>query len=115
LPDAPARTVTVTVLEKKGKDSFKTTEVEVSTDQDMRSALLAAGIDVYTLRGKLTNCGGGASCGTCKVDVVEGGALCNGVSGREDRKLNGQPESWRLACSLQVFGDGVTIQTKPQA
>jgi len=114
LPDAPVRTVTVTVMEKNGKDSFKTTEVEVSTDQDMRSALQAAGIDVYTLRGKLTNCGGGASCGTCKVDVVEGGGLCNGVSGREDRKLDGQPESWRLACQLKVLGD-VTIRTKPQA
>lgn len=113
LPESPPRTVTVTVQEKAGK-GWKTTELAVSTDEDLRSALLAAGIDVYTLRGKLTNCGGGASCGTCKVDVIEGGAVCNGLSGREDRKLDGQPESWRLACQLKVFGD-VTVRTKPQA
>lgn len=113
LPKSPPRTVTVTVQEKAGK-GWKTTELEVSTEDDFRTALLAAGIDVYTLRGKLTNCGGGASCGTCKVDVLEGGAVCNGVSGREDRKLDGQPESWRLACQLKAFGD-VTIRTKPQA
>lgn len=113
LPDSPPRIVTVTVQEKAGK-GWKTTDLQVSTDEDLRTALLAAGIDVYTLRGKLTNCGGGASCGTCKVDVIEGGGLCNGLSGREDRKLDGQPESWRLACQLKVFGD-VTVRTKPQA
>eukprot|EP00166_Cyanidium_caldarium_P001408 ctg_1721.g408 len=32
----------------------------------------ANNVDVYTLRGKLTNCGGGGQCGTCVVDVVEG-------------------------------------------
>ncbi|GAB0494079.1 hypothetical protein MMPV_005369 [Pyropia vietnamensis] len=113
LPESPPRTVTVTVLEKAGKE-MKSTELQVSTDTDLRSALLDAGIDVYTLRGKLTNCGGGASCGTCKIDVVEGSSMCNGLSGREDRKLDGQPESWRLACQLKVFGD-VTVRTKPQA
>lgn len=113
ISESPPRTVTVTVEEKAGK-GVKTTQLQVSTEEDVRTALQAAGIDVYTLRGKLTNCGGGASCGTCKVDVLEGGAQCNGVSGREDRKLDGQPESWRLACQLKVYGD-VTIRTKPQA
>lgn len=88
--------------------------VEVDSDTDLREALLAKGVDVYTLGGKLRNCGGGGQCGTCLISVEEGAYYAGVRTPREEFLLANKPESWRLACRTKVTGD-VTIRTKPQA
>mmetsp|Transcript_9854 Transcript_9854/g.20702 ORF Transcript_9854/g.20702 Transcript_9854/m.20702 type:complete len:132 (-) Transcript_9854:2180-2575(-) len=39
------------------------TVVDVAADQNLRIALMASNIDLYTLGGKLRNCGGNGACG----------------------------------------------------
>lgn len=104
---AQTSTYTVKVIEGNNKE----TTIEVDRDTDLRKALLANKIDVYTLKGKLTNCGGGGQCGTCLISVEEG--YTNGRTPREEHLLESKPANWRLACRTLISGD-VTIRTKPQ-
>lgn len=51
-----------------------------------------------------------ANCGTCRVEVAEGLALCEPPTAREERvaKVFNDPPTVRLACQLRVrAGDGV--------
>ncbi|KAI3749448.1 hypothetical protein L2E82_20060 [Cichorium intybus] len=52
--------------------------------------------------GKVMNCGGGGSRGTCIVEVVEGTELLNERTNTELKYLKKKPESWRLACQTIV-------------
>eukprot|EP00871_Galdieria_phlegrea_P003012 jgi/Galph1/3711/GphlegSOOS_G2344.1 len=82
--------------------------------ENLRKVLRKNKVDVYTLGGKLRNCGGAGQCGTCIVDVVEG--LYNNTSPRTRREeilLQNKPESWRLSCCTNVLGP-LNIRTKPQ-
>lgn len=90
------------------------TVVEVDAETDLRKALLDAKVDLYTLKGKITNCGGGGSCGTCVVAVEEGVYSVGGRTPKEDRMLKGKPSNWKLACRTTLTGD-CTIRTKPKA
>ena len=92
----------------------RSTIVEVDSDTNLRRALLDAKVDLYTLGGKLRNCGGAGQCGTCLINVKEGIYNTNGRTPREEFLLEDQPNTWRLACRTLVHGD-VTVQTKPQA
>lgn len=92
--------------------SNSTVVVDVDRDVDMRSALLEAAVDVYTLRGKLTNCGGMGQCGTCLVSVEQNFHNVNERNAREEKRLKDHPE-WRFACCTYIDGP-VTIRTKPQ-
>ena len=47
-------------------------EAVVAQGANLREKALQNGIDLYTLKGKLTNCGGYGQCGTCLVEIVEG-------------------------------------------
>jgi ferredoxin len=58
------------------------------------------------------SCGGGGSCGTCAVDVVEGMQNCNPKGPAEKKLLGNKKESIRLSCCTRVTGP-VTIKTKP--
>lgn len=87
--------------------------IEVPEDTDLRQAMLSNGIDVYTLSGKLLNCGGGGQCGTCLISIEDGAYNASERSDSEESKLAGKPDPWRLACQTIVDGD-VTIRTKPQ-
>ncbi|KAK4537355.1 hypothetical protein CDCA_CDCA12G3380 [Cyanidium caldarium] len=104
--------VQITVYEK---GSSEPRVIEVPRGANLRKALLENNVDVYTLRGKLTNCGGGGQCGTCVVDVVEGAGFLTPRGVRETRLLTdkGRPDAWRLSCCLRVEGP-VTVRTKPQ-
>ncbi|KAK3010444.1 hypothetical protein RJ639_010653 [Escallonia herrerae] len=70
--------------------------------------------------GKLMNCGGGGSCGTCIVEVIDGKELLNERTNTELRYLKKarKPESWRLACQTIVGNKEnsgkVVVQTLPQ-
>ena len=47
-------------------------EAIVAQGANLRQKALENKIDIYTLKGKLTNCGGYGQCGTCVVEIVEG-------------------------------------------
>ncbi|CAN0523443.1 unnamed protein product [Ectocarpus sp. 12 AP-2014] len=71
-------------------------------------------IDIYPLQGKIYNCGGGGSCGTCAVNVKAGAQNCSPKGPGEKKLLDKKksPDSYRLSCCTMVSGP-VTVQTKP--
>jgi ferredoxin len=79
---------------------------------NLREKALQNGIDIYTLKGKLTNCGGYGQCGTCIVEIVEGMENLSPKTPFEQRKLKRKPENYRLACQTLVNGP-VSVKTKP--
>ena len=50
-----------------GEPIEKTIQIQALKGQTMRNVLLDAGVDLYDIRGKATNCGGAGQCGTCVV------------------------------------------------
>ncbi|MDB9495278.1 2Fe-2S iron-sulfur cluster-binding protein [Spirulina major CS-329] len=88
-------------------------DVVAADGANLRQKALENRVDLYTLRGKLTNCGGAGQCGTCIVEVLSG---MNNLSERtetEQKKLKKKPDTYRLACQTLVNGP-VTVRTKPQ-
>jgi ferredoxin len=87
-------------------------EVFAINGDNLREKALQNSIDLYTLKGKLTNCGGYGQCGTCIVEIVEGMDNLSPKTDFEQRKLKRKPESYRLACQTLVNGP-VSVKTKP--
>ncbi len=87
-------------------------EVIAADGANLREKALQNGIDIYTLKGKLTNCGGYGQCGTCIVEIVEGMENLSPKTPFEQRKLKRKPENYRLACQTLVNGP-VSVKTKP--
>ncbi|KAL8138384.1 hypothetical protein V2J09_004385 [Rumex salicifolius] len=96
----------------------------VSGEKLLRNIMTENKIELYGTYGKVTNCGGGGSCGTCIVEIVEGKDLLNERTDTELRylkkasKLPPKPESWRLACQTIVGNKEnsgkVVVQRLPQ-
>ncbi|KAG5190166.1 ferredoxin, partial [Tribonema minus] len=107
---APAKSkgIEVTVQQKY----FKDTVVAMEQPGNLRKALMGAGIEIYPLQGKIYNCGGGGSCGTCTVNVVAGGNNCSPKGPAEKKLLGNKPETYRLSCCTKVNGN-ITVATKP--
>lgn len=89
-------------------------EVVASNDANLRLKAIENGIDIYTLIGKMTNCGGYGQCGTCIVEIVEGLENLSPRTEVENRKLKKKPANYRLACQALVKGP-VSVNTKPKA
>ena len=87
--------------------------VLVTGGENLRDKALQNGIDLYTFKGKLTNCGGYGQCGTCMVEITEGMENLSPKTSFEEKKLRKKPSSYRLACQTLVNGS-VTVRTKPQ-
>lgn len=87
-------------------------EVVSASGANLRFKALENGIDLYTLMGKMMNCGGYGQCGTCIVEVVEGMENLSPRTEVENRKLKKKPATYRLACQTLVNGP-VSIVTKP--
>ncbi|WP_159783006.1 2Fe-2S iron-sulfur cluster-binding protein [Sodalinema gerasimenkoae] len=87
-------------------------EVVAADGANLRIKALENKVDVYKTWGKLTNCGGYGQCGTCIVEVIEGMENLSPPTETEKRKLRKKPDSYRLACQVQVNGE-VSIKTKP--
>jgi ferredoxin len=111
-PPGSTQKVKITVYEK-GKGEPRVLEAPVGSN--LRKVLLENKVDVYTLRGKLTNCGGGGQCGTCIVDIIDGQLNTNPRGWRETRIFENKksPETWRLSCCTKVEGP-ITLRTKPE-
>ena len=87
-------------------------EAIVAQGANLRQKALENKIDIYTLKGKLTNCGGYGQCGTCVVEIVEGVENLSPRTDFEQKVLRKKPESFRLACQTLVNGP-VSVKTKP--
>lgn len=87
-------------------------EVIAADGANLREKALQNGIDLYTFKGKMMNCGGYGQCGTCIVEVVDGIENLSPRTEVEKRKLKKRPDSYRLACQALVNGP-VIIKTKP--
>ncbi|VAH10820.1 unnamed protein product [Triticum turgidum subsp. durum] len=97
----------------------------VSGDKLLRDVMVENKIELYALQGKLMNCGGGGSCGTCIVEsvnlcaqIIDGKELLSPRTDAENRYLKKRscdltvhsaprclcqkPESWRLTCQTIV-------------
>ncbi len=80
---------------------------------NLREKAMQNGIDLYTLKGKLMNCGGYGQCGTCIVEIAAGMENLSPRTEVEQRKLRKYPESYRLSCQTLVNGP-VQVVTKPK-
>jgi ferredoxin len=89
------------------------TEIVVADGANLRFKALENRVDLYTLGGKLMNCGGYGQCGTCVVEVVAGAENLSPRTAVEERKLKKWPANCRLACQTLVNGP-VTVVTKPK-
>ena len=88
-------------------------EIIAADGANLRIKALEKQIDLYTLMGKMMNCGGYGQCGTCIVEVVDGIENLSPRTDAEKRILKKKPDSYRLACQTMVNGP-VTIKTKPK-
>ena len=88
-------------------------EIIAADGANLRFKAMENGIDLYTLLGKMTNCGGYGQCGTCVVEIVEGIENLSPRTKVEERKLRKRPANCRLACQTIVNGP-ITVQTKPK-
>jgi ferredoxin len=86
--------------------------VFAAAGDNLRLKALENGIDLYTLKGKLMNCGGYGQCGTCIVEIVEGAANLSARTDVENRKLKKRSDNCRLACQALIQGP-VSVSTKP--
>jgi ferredoxin len=87
-------------------------EVIAADGANLRFKALENNIDIYTLMGKMMNCGGYGQCGTCIVEIVDGMENLSPKTEVELRKLKRKPESYRLACQAMVNGP-ISVNTKP--
>ena len=88
-------------------------DVVVAQGANLRQKALENGIDLYTLKGKLMNCGGYGQCGTCLVEITAGMENLSPKTAFEEKVLRKKPESYRLACQAMVNGP-VSVNTKPK-
>ncbi|MEO0948963.1 MAG: 2Fe-2S iron-sulfur cluster-binding protein [Cyanobacteria bacterium J06641_5] len=89
-------------------------EVFAADNTNLREKAVEGGADLYTLKGKLMNCGGYGQCGTCKVAIVSGLENLSSRTSIEERRLKKYPSNFRLACQTRVLKGNVTVQAKPQ-
>lgn len=89
-------------------------EVVAADGANLRIKAMENAIDIYTLYGKMMNCGGYGQCGTCIVEITEGIEHLSPRTPVEDRKLKKKPANYRLACQALVNGS-ISVVTKPQS
>ncbi len=87
-------------------------EIEASLGSNLRFKAQENDIDLYTFMGKLAQCGGYGQCGTCVVDIVEGGENLSPRTAAEEKLLRKRPSSCRLACQTIIQGPA-SVETKP--
>ncbi|KAJ3683776.1 hypothetical protein LUZ60_014003 [Juncus effusus] len=94
------------------------TATAVSGEKLLRNIMNENKMELYAAYGKVMNCGGGGSCGTCIVEIVDGKELLNERTNTENKYLKKKPESWRLACQTIVGNKEnsgqVVVQRLPQ-
>ncbi|BBA80137.1 ferredoxin [cyanobacterium endosymbiont of Rhopalodia gibberula] len=87
-------------------------DVVAAQGVNLRERALQNQIDLYTLKGKLINCGGHGQCGTCIVEIIEGIENLSPRTDFEQRILKKKPDNYRLSCQTLV-NELVKVKTKP--
>jgi len=98
----------------KVMEKSRCTVVGAKKGDNLRTQLKDAKVDIYTLKGKLQNCGGNGACGLCRIDVLENPQSLTPRTPKEEVMLKKYPASWRLACRTTVQGPGLVVETKPE-
>jgi len=88
-------------------------EIVVADGANLRFKAIENRVDIYTLTGKMMNCGGYGQCGTCVVAIEEGMENLSPRTAVETKKLRKWPDNCRLACQAMVNGP-VSVVTKPK-
>ena len=88
-------------------------EVVSAQRANLREKALQNKVDIYTFKGKLTNCGGYGECATCLVEITEGMQNLSPRTDFEQRVLKKKPDNYRLACQTLVNGP-IAVVTKPK-
>lgn len=104
--------ITVTVIQNKGSPQEATTTLQAPAGVNLRQLLVDNGINVYQSVTRWTNCKGKQLCGTCIVNIADGGPNTNWKSMDEASTLRTNPDSYRLSCVTFAHGD-VTVETFP--
>jgi ferredoxin len=87
-------------------------EIVMASGANLRQKAIENGVDLYTFKGKMMNCGGSGQCATCLVEVVEGLENLSERTAFEAKRLKKRPNNYRLACQTLVNGP-VVVNTKP--
>ena len=93
-------------------------EIEVPEGANLRQEAMKAGVNLYPLLYKWTNCRGHGLCASCRVLIRKGTENVQPMGGFEKCRLAlsmvyiGNEDKMRLACKCQVQGD-LEVETKP--
>ena len=109
---ADSDTITITVIQNKGSKDEAVRTISAPSGCNVRQVLVDNGINVYQSVTRWTNCKGKQLCGTCIVNVAEGGPNTNRKSMDEASTLRENPDGYRLSCVTFAYGD-VTVETFP--
>jgi ferredoxin len=105
--------ITVTVIQNKGDGEREMIQqLTAPAGVNVRELLVSNGINVYQSVTRWTNCSGKQLCGTCIVNVPNGGSNTNRKSMDEASTLRENPETYRLSCITFAYGD-ITVETFP--
>ena len=107
-----AETITITVIQNKGSKDETVRTITAKAGCNIREVLVEEGINVYQSVTRWTNCKGKQLCGTCIVNVSDGGINTNRKSMDEASTLRENPDGYRLSCVTFAYGD-VTVETFP--
>lgn len=107
-----SESITVTVIQNKGSNEEAVITLSAKPGVNVRELLVENGINVYQSVTRWTNCKGKQLCGTCIVNITEGGIGTNRKSMDEASTLRENPESYRLSCVTFAYDD-VTVETFP--
>ena len=109
---ADGDTITITVIQNKGGKDEAVRKISAPSGCNVRQVLVDNGINVYQSVTRWTNCKGKQLCGTCIVNVSEGGPNTNRKSMDEASTLRENPDGYRLSCVTFAYVD-VTVETFP--
>ena len=88
-------------------------EITAADGANLRQKAIDNRIDIYTLKGKMMNCGGYGQCALCVVEIAAGIENLSPRTAVEEKRLKKRPDSCRLACQTLVNGP-TSVITKPK-
>mmetsp|Transcript_54556 Transcript_54556/g.119370 ORF Transcript_54556/g.119370 Transcript_54556/m.119370 type:complete len:517 (-) Transcript_54556:91-1641(-) len=101
-------TLTVTVVE----EGQPVQRILAKPGANLRKTLVDSGFQIYSEMRALFNCNAQQLCGTCVLDVVDGGDNLTVRSVNEQAVMAANPPSYRLCCNIDVYGD-VVVRLRP--
>ena len=88
-----------------------TRQINALKGLNLRRVLLDNRVEVYDMRGKLSNCGGGGTCTTCAVAIRDNEDWDN-ISDYEAKRTKKYGDGARLSCLTTIEGD-CTVRVRP--